>query len=94
MRTTGEHANFATPVDILLSELALESFFPADAETADWLRRAPDAGAPSPHQADDTIPSLMPNSLGDSVELVSRPWQDDLAVYEELGEPLTWKPRP
>jgi hypothetical protein len=30
---------FGTPVDITLSELAIESFFPADAETADTLRR-------------------------------------------------------
>jgi transcriptional regulator with XRE-family HTH domain len=30
---------FGTPVDITLSELALESFFPANAETADILRR-------------------------------------------------------
>lgn len=30
---------FGTPVDITLSELAIESFFPADAETADLLRR-------------------------------------------------------
>lgn len=29
---------FGTPVDITLSELALEAFFPADAETADALR--------------------------------------------------------
>lgn len=36
---------FGTPVDITLSELALESFFPADAETAELLRRmARDAG--------------------------------------------------
>ncbi|HEX7968415.1 MAG TPA: helix-turn-helix transcriptional regulator [Stellaceae bacterium] len=30
---------FGTPVDITLSELALEAFFPADAATADTLRR-------------------------------------------------------
>lgn len=30
---------FGTPVDITLSELALETFFPADAATADALRR-------------------------------------------------------
>jgi hypothetical protein len=29
---------FGTPVDITLSELALETFFPADARTADRLR--------------------------------------------------------
>ena len=33
---------FGTPVDITLSELALESFFPADAETAAILRRLAD----------------------------------------------------
>jgi len=31
---------FGTPVDITLSELAVESFFPADAATAEILRRA------------------------------------------------------
>jgi len=31
---------FGTPVDITLSELAIESFFPADAATADMLRSA------------------------------------------------------
>jgi len=30
---------FGTPVDITLAELALESFFPADAATAEALRR-------------------------------------------------------
>ncbi|HSR81620.1 MAG TPA: transcriptional regulator, partial [Hyphomicrobiaceae bacterium] len=30
---------FGTPLDITLSELALESFFPADASTGDALRR-------------------------------------------------------
>jgi len=30
---------FGTPVDVTLAELALESFFPADAETAEALRR-------------------------------------------------------
>ncbi len=30
---------FGTPVDVTLSELALESFFPADAATADAMRR-------------------------------------------------------
>jgi transcriptional regulator with XRE-family HTH domain len=29
---------FGTPLDITVAELAIESFFPADAETADWLR--------------------------------------------------------
>jgi len=29
---------FGTPVDVTLSELALETFFPADAETAEALR--------------------------------------------------------
>ncbi len=31
---------FGTPVEITLAELALESFFPANAATADALRRA------------------------------------------------------
>jgi hypothetical protein len=30
---------FGTPVDITLAELALESFYPADTEAADTLRR-------------------------------------------------------
>jgi transcriptional regulator with XRE-family HTH domain len=30
---------FGTPIDVTLAELAIESFFPADAETADALRR-------------------------------------------------------
>ena len=29
---------FGTPVDVTLSELAIEAFFPADAETAEALR--------------------------------------------------------
>jgi transcriptional regulator with XRE-family HTH domain len=33
---------FGTPLDITLSELALESFYPADANTADMLRRLAD----------------------------------------------------
>jgi transcriptional regulator with XRE-family HTH domain len=39
---------FGTPVDVTLSELALESFFPADAETAEALRRLAGTGAASP----------------------------------------------
>lgn len=35
---------FGTPVDITLSELALESFFPADATTAEALNRVAQAG--------------------------------------------------
>jgi hypothetical protein len=34
-----------TPVDITLSELAVESFFPADATTAEALRRTAERGA-------------------------------------------------
>ncbi|HJU26715.1 MAG TPA: XRE family transcriptional regulator, partial [Rhodanobacteraceae bacterium] len=33
---------FGTPVDITLSELAVEAFYPADAETAEALRRLAD----------------------------------------------------
>ena len=36
---------FGTPVDITLEELALESFFPADAETAAALRSLGKAGS-------------------------------------------------
>jgi len=35
---------FGTPVDITLSELAIEAFFPADTMTAEVLRRVPEAG--------------------------------------------------
>jgi hypothetical protein len=35
---------FGTPVDVTLSELAIEAFFPADATTADLLEHfAPDS---------------------------------------------------
>jgi hypothetical protein len=35
---------FGTPIDVTLSELAIEAFFPADAATADLLQRlAPNA---------------------------------------------------
>jgi hypothetical protein len=38
---------FGTPVDVTLSELALETFFPADDHTAELLRRLGDGqGAP------------------------------------------------
>jgi transcriptional regulator with XRE-family HTH domain len=37
---------FGTPVEITLSELALETFFPADAPTAAFLRSAADAAQP------------------------------------------------
>jgi hypothetical protein len=32
---------FGTPIDVTLSELALEAFFPADAATAALLRQMP-----------------------------------------------------
>lgn len=38
---------FGTAVEVTLSELAIESFFPADAETAEALRRGA-LGTPSP----------------------------------------------
>jgi len=38
---------FGTPVDVTLSELALESFFPADAATAETLRHLGGRSAPS-----------------------------------------------
>ena len=34
---------FGTPVDVTLSELALETFFPADAATAEGLRNLAEA---------------------------------------------------
>jgi hypothetical protein len=44
---------FGTPVDITLAELALESFFPADAATADSLRRLAEGqnGAAAPRRS-------------------------------------------
>ncbi len=39
---------FGTPVDVTLSELAIESFFPADAATAAWLRRQADSAGEPP----------------------------------------------
>jgi transcriptional regulator with XRE-family HTH domain len=36
---------FGTPLDITLSELAIESFFPADAATADVMRRLAEVGS-------------------------------------------------
>jgi hypothetical protein len=38
---------FGTPVDVTLSELAIETFFPADPQTADALRRFADTRASS-----------------------------------------------
>ncbi len=38
---------FGTPVDITLSELAIESFFPADRPTAELLRRIASEGPPA-----------------------------------------------
>jgi transcriptional regulator with XRE-family HTH domain len=38
---------FGTPVDITLAELALETFFPADAHTAEQLRRLGDGQPPA-----------------------------------------------
>lgn len=38
---------FGTPVDITLSELAIESFFPADRTTAELLRRVASDGKPA-----------------------------------------------
>jgi transcriptional regulator with XRE-family HTH domain len=38
---------FGTPVDVTLSELAIEAFFPADPQTADALRKFADSHAPA-----------------------------------------------
>jgi hypothetical protein len=38
---------FGTPVDVMLSELALELFFPADEETAASVQRMAAADGPS-----------------------------------------------
>lgn len=35
---------FGTPADVTVDELALETFFPANAETAERLRRSADTG--------------------------------------------------
>jgi hypothetical protein len=42
---------FGTPIDITLAELALESFFPADAATADSLRRLAEEGSAAPRRS-------------------------------------------
>ncbi len=42
---------FGTPVDVTLSELAIEAFFPADPQTAEALRKFADARAASASQA-------------------------------------------
>jgi transcriptional regulator with XRE-family HTH domain len=47
---------FGTPIDITLSELALECFYPADAATAELLRRT--GGAPNP-----SLPGAAPPPL-------------------------------
>jgi hypothetical protein len=39
-------ASFGTPVDITVDELAIESFFPADAHTAESLRAATASAQP------------------------------------------------
>ena len=39
---------FGTPIDVTLSELAIEAFFPADAATADLLQRFPPQAAEDP----------------------------------------------
>ena len=39
---------FGTPIDVILSELAIEAFFPADAATADLLQRFPPQAAEDP----------------------------------------------
>ncbi len=41
-------ATFGTAIDVTVAELSIESFFPADAQTAEILRRAVPAGAARP----------------------------------------------
>jgi transcriptional regulator with XRE-family HTH domain len=48
---------FGTPVDVTLSEIALESFFPADAWTSEALRRAAAAVPGSGHERDRGVRS-------------------------------------
>jgi transcriptional regulator with XRE-family HTH domain len=43
---------FGTPIDVTLSELALEMFFPADAETAETIRRLAGRGDPAQRLAE------------------------------------------
>lgn len=45
---------FGTPIDVTLSELAIESFFPADAATAEMLRRINPVASQALRTADDT----------------------------------------
>lgn len=44
---------FGTPVEVTLSELAIESFFPADAETAEQLRRLGEPSEPRSASQED-----------------------------------------
>lgn len=47
---------FGTPVDITLSELAIESFFPADRPTAELLRRLAENGTRTASPSPATLP--------------------------------------
>lgn len=73
---------FGTPVDVTLSELALETFFPADDFTAQALRgqalRAQAVGASPPAvRATKAIPKppLVPSSLLSQVSVTPRNWR-------------------
>jgi transcriptional regulator with XRE-family HTH domain len=49
---------FGTPVDVTLSELALECFYPADAATADVVRAAAAAQHPNRSTATDSVKQI------------------------------------
>jgi transcriptional regulator with XRE-family HTH domain len=46
---------FGTPVDITVAELAIEAFLPADAETAEVIRRAAARGDPRPQEQERAL---------------------------------------
>lgn len=50
---------FATPVDITVSELAIEAFLPADVETADYMRRV----AQHPEARPEARPAIPAGAL-------------------------------
>ena len=87
---------FGTPVDVTLSELALESFYPADAATGEALRRLADAVGP--------WPAMIVVSLGFAAAHLGNPavgaigllnialagaWLS-FAFFSPAGMPLAW----
>ncbi len=57
---------FSTPVDMTVSELAIEAFLPADAETAKIVRRVA--------QRDSTEPTTVAQSAAETGLVLDGPW--------------------